>query len=646
MDTPIFDKIIQKKNNNVLTLSDLMLAVEQVIKENPTTPLVVKKETERRRLLREFKETGQASLTIQAIPEIAVSELGWTDITGEGREEVAGPERERLIQFLKNIEGEDFVAKIQSLSQFYDDPDAAMASLFEGNPQTSSAARIATALSYLVFFKTLTKVISNFNAASAGFNFEAFLAVLANGYQVPANTGTIADFVSRMAADGGEVPISLKLYQEKKLHVGGSFTDLVIDLAEPKFPNNPFMRYLAVTKEFDDKKKEGLDINGVLRWYRFDFTLENVVDIMSRSSVKSRECIRLPVSYISGEVEDFESTLPGTALPSPQEMEKVFVSALRIEINDMNSTTYAADPDLQIDEETLDLITKNLNWSSNDDLFLFYDPNKDPLDKLKAKCKNGNDSACEKLENWELQPVYKSRGNSKMSKQVGKEQYKNVQNVVLQTLSGIDVLTADGATSTPKYDVEDKRVLRLIKNVTGRIANANNGGKNTVSGKDSVMSRYSKSVLNDQRTRALQTPGAFATIEESVEHYTGLNSEEKKAALKQSYGFLTTEQFNLNQTHVASVHTYSKQRVLPPNQTEPLFGKILVGVNNTQNMLNRITSMLNESIFEIFVNIKSVQDNSYSYIAGGMTEPQHAEDAITSSKAIITKTEELKSEST
>jgi len=650
METPILDNIIKK--SNIFTLKSLIRVVEQVLRDEPLDPAKMNLEVERVKLLREFQETGSATLTLQAIPEIAVSELGWTNIEGEGVEEVPGPERERLIQFLKNIKGNDFLEKIESLSQFYDDPDAAMAQMFEDKPQASSAAKIATALSYLVFFKTLTKVISNFNAASAGFNFEAFLAVLANGYQVPANTGTIADFVSRIDADSqGEVPISLKLYQDKKLHVGGSFTDLVIDLVEPKFSNSPFMRYLAVTKKFDHKKKEGLDVNGVLRWYRFDFTLDNVFEIISKSSSKSRECVRLPSSYISGEIEDFEATLPGSMLPSPEVMEKVFVKALKMEINDMNLTTYADTPELQIDEETLDLITKNLNWSTNDDLFLHYDPNKVPMEKLKAKCKNGNDRACEELEAWELQPIYKSRGNSKMSKQAGKEQYQNVYNTVLQTISAIESVSPDPDTVTlpdgnvshrePKYDPKDKRVIKLAKNITGRIANANNGGG--ASGKNSVMNTYSKSVLNDRRSKKLSEPGVFASIEDSVAHYNELGPDEKKRALKQTYGFLTTEQFNLNQNTVAEIHLKTDKKVLPDNQSEPLFGEILVGVNNTQNMLNRITSILNDAIFDIFVNIKSVQDNSYSYIAGGMQDDALAEDAITSSKEIIAKTEELQS---
>ena len=89
------------------------------------------------------------------------------------------------------------------------------------------------------------------------------------------------------------MPVSLKLYQEKKLHVGGSFNDLVGDLTEPQF-DHPQMRYIAVTKFFQGGMKEGLEINGELKWYRFDFTIDNVVDILARSSKHSQKCILLP----------------------------------------------------------------------------------------------------------------------------------------------------------------------------------------------------------------------------------------------------------------------------------------------------------------------------------------------------------------
>jgi hypothetical protein len=94
---------------------------------------------------------------------------------------------------------------------------------------------------------------------------------------------------------------------------------------------------------------------------------------------------------------------------------------------------------------------------------------------------------------------------------------------------------------------------------------------------------------------------------------------------------------------VAEIHTYSEKRVLGPNQTEAEFGIIEVGRANTQKMLNRMTGLLNESLFEIFVNVKSIQDNTYAYVAGGMSEDAKAEEAIKASGNVISKTEELQS---
>ena len=125
-----------------------------------------------------LNEKEGVTLTLQAIPDIAVSELGWTDITGKGVTEVEGPARQRLSQFLQNVQGGDFVEKVRSLSRFYEDPDTAMTMMFPDGEAKNTAEQIKVALSYMVFYKTLTKVISNFNAASAGFNFEAFLAAV------------------------------------------------------------------------------------------------------------------------------------------------------------------------------------------------------------------------------------------------------------------------------------------------------------------------------------------------------------------------------------------------------------------------------------------------------------------------------------
>ena len=159
---------------------------------------------------------------------------------------------------------------------------------------------------------------------------------------------------------------------------------------------------------------------------------------------------------------------------------------------------------------------------------------------------------------------------------------------------------------------------------------------------------FSRSKLKDERLRRLNEPGVFASIDESRKWYNRpeRTDEERKAALKQCWGYLTTEQFNLNQSVVEKVHTLTKGfsggRVLPEGQTSPEIATLFVGTQNTQNMLNRMTSLINDAIFGIFLNVKEVQESTYAYMAGGMTDETEADAAIDASNDIISKTKDLK----
>ena len=106
-------------------------------------------------------EKGQ-TITIDVIPSIPVSELGWSDVrTTDRGEQVSGPQRQALVDYLNNIKGANLQEKLNSLNKFYSEglqfPDNA-----------SPATKISKILSYLVFYRTLTSIIQNFNAASAG----------------------------------------------------------------------------------------------------------------------------------------------------------------------------------------------------------------------------------------------------------------------------------------------------------------------------------------------------------------------------------------------------------------------------------------------------------------------------------------------
>ena len=160
-----------------------------------------------------------------------------------------------------------------------------------------------------------------------------------------------------------------------------------------------------------------------------------------------------------------------------------------------------------------------------------------------------------------------------------------------------------------------------------------------------ILARYNVAELNKERDAELEYAFDGVTLERSLEVYNSLadDPERQKIALQNSFGYLKRKQFNLIQTAVESLDSLvdSKTPVLPKGQSSVVFGTIEVGARNTQNMLNRMTSVLNNAIFDIFINVKAIQDNTYGYVAGGMKDDSKATNAIEASTNVISKTEEL-----
>mgnify|MGYP003153114519 CR=1 FL=1 len=179
------------KETQRLDLGLLMSMIEEAVDEALLQPV----EEDEAPNVSAASDEETIEMILKMIPNIEVSEIGWSDVKtpGDGdAAEIKGPQRKLLEGYLNNIQGSDFAEKIRSVSQFYSN-GIGMVESQAGNDRTK---RISQAISYLVFYKTLTKVITNFNASSAGFSFESFLAALVNGFQIPANTGTIADYVA------------------------------------------------------------------------------------------------------------------------------------------------------------------------------------------------------------------------------------------------------------------------------------------------------------------------------------------------------------------------------------------------------------------------------------------------------------------
>ena len=561
------------KKKTLSTMGDLFKLIEEVYEVEKGT--LFKEAKDELQVLKEqfLNERKELSLTLQAIPEVSVSELGWTDVRTTGGQKVSGPERNQLGQFLSQIQGSNLSEKVESLSRFYQEgPSEDMSNMSVGK-------KIANTLSYLVFFKALTKVVSNFNAASAGFNFEAFLAVLLDGKQVPANTGTIADFTT-----GDEIPISLKLYNEKSVVVGGSFNDLVGDLVNPQFSGFPGMRYVVCMKSFTssetgEKQGSGLDIEGDIKFFQFDFTLDNVADIIARSMDKSKICMQLPREFIRSNGEtDVSANLPGANMPSPQELEDRFLSNFykiaKVGLRKMK---------VPVDESVFGEFLDALEWSKRDSLF--------------GKVKKGESALV-------------VRGESGIA---GKTRNKEVLEIA-------KLMAEEG--KIPLNNEEGQPLMQPF-------ALAKEIRKFVVLATDDVNEEFTSSRVKSDRNKVLKRSDFYAALSTSVKFYNNITDPEmKKRALLNSRGMLETYQFDVNRKQVLEI-------------SENL-GTIKIGARIVQEMLNKMTVELNESIFEIFTNVKAVQDNTYAFMAGGLQDDEKAKASIKASNAIAYKTEELR----
>ena len=436
------------------------------------------------------KKSQDLTFKLSMIPEIEVSELGWSDVRTPdgGGAPVKGRERQLLESYLENILGGDSARGLDSLpeqlnklSNFYNNPEQYLQSA------ETRSAKIQQAVSMLVFYKTLTKIIANFNASSAGFSFESFLATLLDGVQVPANTGTIADFYA--GGTDGE-PISLKLYNEKSVEVGGSFVDLVGDLLNDSKDNR--MTYLVVMKNL---KGEAENLTGSLTFYQFDFTLDNVMDIIGDSKPASAACIILPLE--DNELSDVEA--PERIRVTKDMVQELFIQNLKDLINN---------------DQIVDAIVSNPYFQYGTDEMFSIASSSTPVRRYADKRKASN--------------------------------RENIE----QVLRGIPAL--ENAQELGQFVLA---IYSALDKASVQVGDLRSGRKEKIAQILPSLSSYRVTKGSKGQKRSAEAENINAAAERSIEYYNGIkgNRDAQKQALLKSNGYLNEMQFSLNRTEVLSL---------------------------------------------------------------------------------------------
>jgi len=544
---------------------DLNMLLEMIEEELNSPIEAIKEEAPPQVDLEAKPEAQQLQMLLNLIPDIAVSELGWSDVrtTDKGDIIQRGPQRRLLEGYLSNVKGGNLKEKIQKVSSFYSDGMG----LIESEAGSDRTKTIVQAISYLVFYKTLTKVITNFNASSAGFSFESFLATLSDGYQIPANTGTIADYVDN--SENKMIPVSLKLYREGGLEVGGSWTDLVRDLTmeggETKKWAGSFpyaMRYVVCTKTLEG---EDLEQEGNIHFYQFDFTLDNIMNILINSSDKSRLCIMLPTEIVSavkkgvtrGMENHMNDSLPSQSnLPSPEELEKIFINGIKDSKKFSGFIRRLAKDQVIISQDQVQEFLTALKFAKDDEIFLPANP---------ATYGGGSEvgvvrgqSRLDMSKSGKInKTIERLRWPTQLKKQNG---YKGLQSFKNAIRDGNNaVITSVGATKQ-----KDKRKAELNRMVA---------------------------------------ENEFLSPEESTKEYNMLGVEQKKVCLLNSLGYLRTFKFHITQTQVLAIENIDD------------LGTIEVGRKKIAEMLAKAADLLNQEVGEIFQALKDLSDNLNMFFA-------------------------------
>ena len=519
---------------------------------------------------------------ISQVPMVPVSELGWAN-NEDGAE--GGSQRKTLEDWLRPIgsSGDDFQSKIQSVV------DKMNGGFTPSDHGGNMRKYIQEVMSYLVFLKSLTMAITNFNASAAGFNFEAFLAVLMGGSQIPAgqtgDVSTIADFVAQL---GGEtVPVSLKLYAKDSLKTGGSYTDLCHDLTgqSARFsdwagwasqqPGGGGMRYLVCDKAFQEAvDEEGNELgplsrSGNIRFHEFDITVGNFFAMFSKASKTTGNCVASDSDFMARlkAWDDAGRKEPVPALGTRGE-EGSFVP-----LPDKQSVGNA---------EHLALST-----DANDPGFLWYLQTVAAPDPKLSALGDGAPDLMQSLA--AAYAIYVEENPNHASKFFGTA--SNVDNVVLKW-AGWDGV---GETTQAKKDFKTKYGNDFsIAKVRAHL------GKS--------FSKFNNDVLRkqDPRGQALQSlDWQYGDV--IAKWYEGLSDEAKKIAILNSKGYLGRAKWEIPDG---------------PSRTlgKGLIATLPIGAPHVQGMLDKIQDEVMQEVFAIFDEMATMSEKLNSYFANGLKE--------------------------
>jgi hypothetical protein len=550
----LVEKHYKKKKKEVFSFETLLEMVADVLGDRPSS---LKEEA-----LPTAKSREKMTYDLALIPMPQFSELGWARLSTpkDGGNRPSSDPRQQLAQYMANIGGDSLREKIEAMNQFYSGEMA---------PEnfTSQSDKISKYLSYLVTYKTLTSIFTGFNASSAGFLFEPWLAILLDaesGQQIPASgADTIADFT----INKGDRPISLKAYSHGTLKVGGSFRQLISDLTG----KYPVMEYIAVTKEMEGDKSDPMSVTGKLHFKSFNFTFENIADIIHTVSLGSwKKVLELPKIFWDSNIvkmsrdEDFIEKL---RTPKGKE---VNVTKLFDQYDEIFRNTFSSNGLGDIANEALD------------DFYLYV-----------ADRETGD---------------YKKTGSNHLKKpsiSAGKASaWRDFKDQWPRVADSPDA---------PHWDT----LVPILKIIHENWSTFRTGAqKGTARGEKTSQLEYQSPEKSYIRLKQLQE----------------LDTETYRMALRHLRGVIFSDKFELTESSLdKNIESVGGENLF--SYGSYFVGTLNIGKDNIQQVLERCIDELNTSILDIFASLRGLTDNINQYVSHGLEDERLITDPTTGAQA-------------
>jgi len=532
----------------------------------------------------------EIKLTWDTLPQPSVTELQWADPTSA--------ERAELERFLNKVApGKNLGEKLAKIQGVIEDG-------------FSKGTAMSTVLSYLVFLKTLTYIITSFNSASAGFTFESFLGVLLGGEQIPTGQDTIADYKT-----GKGEYVSLKLLGVKgsegtdsESTIDGSFTQLINDLSGASINSGGKMKYVIALK---DLQGEGDKLGGTITVYEFTFSRDNLAELMSLTP-KSRAAFSLmnEASRDLWTTEDY-----------------------KFEFEDFLERRFVQQQ--EISEKDIAAISKNL-------LSLSASPKRDLEKLLQVLSQLGLSSASEKAQAKMEDKTNKDQRKQAMAqitKAVGESpQFKKALSKYVYARAYDTVAAAADVKAWNDLPAKDREKTKKPE--------LNDGAWSRGKKLDPVDTQVKAAVnaIWNAETRDMQTRAKSAekkkeklqpmSFEDSVAELSGIKNDRdyydhiKKYSM--GYGSKGEPQFQIRQPHVTGGDAGTGQPI----------GKLTVGRSSVEEALKQSVNDINEKMFEAFNKMNELSTSLQSFFLNGLRSAE-GEQAITATKGIAKDTDTI-----